>query len=166
MPGGSHRGEIPGSFTRSTRGFTMAWFVTALDAEGAVVTRFGSAEAPRLLEVAPGSALAMDLKANERLPQPNRLLSAFAGGSLAAAAPGLGGVVDPPDVTATATLGALAAVPYMVGMALAGDDGGPAAVLSRTDAGLAGHAIRAGAFAAALAGVVPFLLVVRDAPPE
>jgi hypothetical protein len=70
---GSWRGEIPGSFTRSTTGQTIDWFISVLDDEARLLTTHGSRAAPLPLVVAPGSSLAQDMRANERLAQETRV---------------------------------------------------------------------------------------------
>ncbi len=74
---GRWRGEIPGTYTRSTTGQVLEWFITASDAQGDALKSEGTRAAPRVLEVAPGSAMALDLKANERLTQETRLVFAL-----------------------------------------------------------------------------------------
>jgi hypothetical protein len=70
---GSWRGEIPGSLTRSTTGQTIDWFISVLDDEARVLTTHGSRAAPLPLVVAPGSSLAQDMRANERVAQETRV---------------------------------------------------------------------------------------------
>lgn len=70
---GSWRGEIPGSFTRSTTGQTIDWFISVLDDDARVLTTHGSRATPLPLVVAPGSSLAQDMRANERLAQETRV---------------------------------------------------------------------------------------------
>jgi hypothetical protein len=74
---GSLRGEIPGTYTRSLTGLRIEWFVAAIGHDGAVVQRVGSPEAPEVLVVAPGSTLAEDLRANERLSFATRMTLAL-----------------------------------------------------------------------------------------
>jgi hypothetical protein len=76
---GSWRGEIPGTYTRSKTGLVMEWFISANDDAGALVKGVGNRDAPRTLDVAPGSAMALDLKANERLTHETRLALAVLG---------------------------------------------------------------------------------------
>lgn len=76
---GVWRGEVPGAYTRSKGGMTLEWFISASDARGEPIKSVGSRDAPRTLVVAPGSAMALDLKANERLTQETRLALAVVG---------------------------------------------------------------------------------------
>jgi hypothetical protein len=70
---GTWRGEIPGSFTRSSTGQTIDWFISVLDDDARVITTHGTRAAPMPLVVAPGSSLAQDMRANERLAQETRV---------------------------------------------------------------------------------------------
>jgi len=70
---GTWRGEIPGSFTRSSTGQTIDWFISVLDDDARVLTTHGTRAAPLPLVVAPGSSLAQDMRANERLAQETRV---------------------------------------------------------------------------------------------
>jgi hypothetical protein len=89
---GSLVGEIPGSYTRSQNGLTLQWFVAAIAADGSVVRSVGSPEAPETLRVGPGSALAQDLRANERLAFATRMSLAVAGTPISSAVTSLAGV--------------------------------------------------------------------------
>lgn len=71
---GRWRAEIPGSYTRSQSGMTIEWFISSSDDEGERLTSEGSRDAPRALTISPGSVVALDLKANERLPQSGRIV--------------------------------------------------------------------------------------------
>jgi hypothetical protein len=70
---GTWRGEIPGSFTRSTSGQTIDWFISVLGDDARLLTTHGGRTTPFPLVVAPGSSLAQDLRANERLAQETRV---------------------------------------------------------------------------------------------
>jgi len=76
---GTWKGEIPGTYTRSKSGLVMEWFISASDDKGALIKSVGTRDAPSLLQVAPGSAMALDLKANERLTHEARIALAFLG---------------------------------------------------------------------------------------
>jgi hypothetical protein len=73
---GSWHGEVPGTYTRSSTGTTLEWYLTLSDDDGTPLKASGTREAPHALEILPGSAIAEDLKANERLPQYGRVLFA------------------------------------------------------------------------------------------
>jgi uncharacterized membrane protein len=75
QPDGSWRGEVPGSYTKSAQGTTLEWFVTASDEKGERLTSFGARETPQLLEVLPGSVVAEDLRASERLGYATRAVA-------------------------------------------------------------------------------------------
>ena len=77
MGDGSLVGEIPGSYTRSQSGLTLQWFVAAVGTDGSIVQSVGNREAPETLAVGPGSNLAQDLRANERLSSATRMTLAI-----------------------------------------------------------------------------------------
>lgn len=72
------RGEVPGTYTRSSQGMTLEWFLTLSDDNGEALRTSGTREAPHTLEVLPGSAIAEDLEAKERVPQPTRFVAGIA----------------------------------------------------------------------------------------
>lgn len=72
---GVWRGEVPGSYTKSAQGTRLEWFITASDAQGERLTTFGSREAPKVLRILPGSVIAEDLRANERMGHGTRALA-------------------------------------------------------------------------------------------
>ena len=75
---GTGRGEIPGTYTRSALvDARLLWFITASDERGDRVASAGTREHPRELFVKQGSAVALDLRANERLGQGTRYVFAF-----------------------------------------------------------------------------------------
>lgn len=73
---GKWRGEIPGTYTGTANGVTLRWFVSASDAGGERLVSVGTRDAPDSLAIGPGSAVALDLKASERLPQTERVIIA------------------------------------------------------------------------------------------
>lgn len=75
---GRWRGEVPGTYTRSSTGMTLEWFLTLSDEEGEPLKTAGTRDKPFALEVLPGSAIAEDLHANERAPQPTRFIAGLA----------------------------------------------------------------------------------------
>ncbi|MDP2343248.1 MAG: hypothetical protein Q8O67_19980 [Deltaproteobacteria bacterium] len=98
---GTWRGEIPGTYTRSKTGLVMEWFISASDDKGGFIKSVGTRDAPETLEVSPGSAMALDLKANERLTHEARIALASLG------APFLTTVMSFAGVAAATFLGTL-----------------------------------------------------------
>lgn len=72
---GTWRGEVPGSYTKSAQGTTLEWFVTASDDKGERLTSFGERDAPKLLPILPGSVVAEDLRASERMGYATRAVA-------------------------------------------------------------------------------------------
>lgn len=103
------RGEVPGTYTRSSTGMKVEWFLTLSDEQGDALKTAGTRDKPHVLDVLPGSAIAEDLKANERLPQYGRLFFAV-GAPLAltagtfAVAVAASGLVESPAVLAVSGL--------------------------------------------------------------
>lgn len=75
---GSWRGEIPGTYTKTATGAQLDWYVTASDELGEKLKSFGERAQPKRLTISPGSVIARDLRANERLPAGFRFASAIA----------------------------------------------------------------------------------------
>jgi hypothetical protein len=70
---GHWRGEVPGTYTRSANGTTLEWYVTASDERGDKLKAVGNRLQPKHLAILPGSVVAEDLRASERLSQPARI---------------------------------------------------------------------------------------------
>lgn len=94
------RGEIPGTYTRSTTGLDLEWYVVASAADGEVLASAGSRAAPNVLAIAPGSSLARDLRANERLAHETRVLLALLWAPTLSTAMSIGAVLAAPGVAA------------------------------------------------------------------
>ncbi len=75
---GTWRTTIPGTFTRSTTGLHIRWYITASDDVGELAHE-GTRSEPRRLEIAPGSEVALDMKASERFSRPVRFVYALIG---------------------------------------------------------------------------------------
>jgi hypothetical protein len=124
---GRWRGEVPGTYTRSSTGMKLEWFLTLSDDAGEPLKAAGARDKPNVLEVLPGSAIAEDLHADERAPQATRFVAGMAvtpfftfvgvaGGLIVAV--GVDQVVSfiPGGVDAANVLGGLALLTMPVGM--------------------------------------------------
>jgi hypothetical protein len=92
------RGEIPGTYTRSTTGLDLEWYVVASAADGEVLANAGSRAAANVLAIAPGSSLARDLRANERLAHETRVLLALLWAPTLSTAMSVGAVLAAPGL--------------------------------------------------------------------
>lgn len=70
---GRWRGEVPGTYTRSANGTMLEWYVTASDARGESLKSIGGRNEPNHVAILPGSVVAEDLHASERLSQSARM---------------------------------------------------------------------------------------------
>lgn len=74
---GTWHGEVPGAYTRSTTNTSLEWYLSISGSDGDLLTQAGTRDKPNVMEILPGSAVAEDLKANERLPQMGRIFLAI-----------------------------------------------------------------------------------------
>lgn len=72
---GKWRGEVPGSYTRTSSGVVLEWYVTASDDQNERLKSVGDRASPNRLTILPGSIIASDLRANERISQQGRIAS-------------------------------------------------------------------------------------------